>query len=69
MARATGGIFESSADPASMFRNALEAAENYYLLYYSPKNMEDTGNNFRHIEVRMKKPGYRILYRSGYFLR
>jgi VWFA-related protein len=69
MARATGGIFETSADPASMFRSALEVAENYYLLYYSPKNMEDTGNNFRHIEVRMKKPGYRILYRSGYFLR
>jgi VWFA-related protein len=69
MAQATGGIYESSADPASMFQHALEAAENYYLLYYSPKNMEDTGNNFRHIEVRVKKPGYRVLYRSGYFLR
>jgi VWFA-related protein len=69
MARSTGGIFESSANPASMFQRALEAAENYYLLYYSPKNMEDPGTNFRHIEVRVKKPGCRVLFRSGYFLR
>jgi hypothetical protein len=69
MAQATGGIFESSANPASIFQRALEAAENYYLLYYSPKNLEDTGTNFRHIEVRVKRPGCRVLYRAGYFLR
>jgi VWFA-related protein len=69
MAQATGGIFESSANPASMFQDALEAAENYYLLYYSPKKIEDTERNFRHIEVRVKKGNYRVLYRTGYFLR
>jgi VWFA-related protein len=69
MAQATGGIFESSANPASMFQNALEAAENYYLLYYSPKKIEDTERNFRHIEVRVKKGNDRVLYRTGYFLR
>jgi len=68
MAEATGGIFESSANPASMFQNALEATENYYLLYYSPKKVEDTERNFRQIEVRVKKGDYRILYRAGYFL-
>jgi VWFA-related protein len=69
MAHATGGIFESSANPASMFQDALEAAENYYLLYYSPKKSEDTERNFRHIEVRVKKGNYRVFYRTGYFLR
>lgn len=69
MARATGGIFESSSNPAAMFQDALEAAENYYLLYYTPKNVEDTERNFRRIEIRVKKGDYRVLYRTGYFLR
>jgi hypothetical protein len=69
MAGATGGIFESSANPASMFRQALEAAENYYLLYYTPKLAGDNGRDFRNIEVRVKKGDCKVLYRTGYFSR
>jgi VWFA-related protein len=68
MAEATGGIFQSSANPAAMFRSALEAAENYYLLYYTPKRLEEGERNFRTIDVRVKKGQYQVLHRSGYFL-
>jgi uncharacterized protein Yka (UPF0111/DUF47 family) len=33
MALATGGYIESSANPESLFQNAIEATDNYYLLY------------------------------------
>jgi len=69
MARATGGYFESASNPAAMFRNALEAAENYYLLYYAPSSISNTGKNFRSIVVRVKKGEFRLLYRTGYFIR
>lgn len=68
MAEATGGFFDSSANPAPMFHNALRAAENYYLLYYSPRKVEETERVFRKIEVRVKKAGYRVLHRSGYYI-
>jgi len=68
MAEATGGFFDSSANPAPMFHNALQAAENYYLLYYSPRKIEETERAFRKIEVRVKKGGYRVLHRSGYYI-
>jgi len=69
MARATGGIFETSSNPAAMFKKALEAAENCYLLYYVPKKLEGTEDNFRTITVRVKAGNYQIYHRSGYFLR
>ena len=68
MAEATGGYFDSSANPGPMFHNALQAAQNYYLLYYSPKKIEETGRVFRKIEVRVREGGYRVLHRSGYFI-
>jgi hypothetical protein len=69
MAEATGGFFDSSANPAPMFHNALQAAENYYLLYYSPRKVEETERRFRQIEVRVKKGGgYRVFHRSGYYI-
>jgi VWFA-related protein len=68
MAEATGGFFESSANPAPIFHNALQAAENYYLLYYSPRKVEETERVFRKIEVRVKKGGYRVLHRTGYYI-
>jgi len=38
MAEATGGTTDSSANMASSFQRAVIASENYYLLYYAPKN-------------------------------
>jgi len=66
MAKATGGFADSSANPASLFQKALEASENYYLLYYSPKNYEIDGK-FKNIKVRVKNKNYRITHRAGYF--
>ncbi len=68
ISEATGGFFQNSANPASMFRNALEAAENYYLLYYTPKKLDAPDRNFRTIQVRLKNGKYQVLHRSGYFL-
>jgi hypothetical protein len=68
MSEGTGGIFESSANPAAMFQDALAAAENYYLLYYTPRRIEEADRNFRTIKVRVKKGDYKILHRAGYFL-
>jgi len=66
MARATGGTTESSSNPVSLFQRAVNSAENYYLLYYSPKNYEMDGK-FREIKVRVKGKNYRVIHRAGYF--
>lgn len=66
MARATGGFADISANPESLFQKALDASENYYLLYYIPQNYKSDGK-FRNIEVRVKNASYRVLHRVGYF--
>ena len=66
MATATGGFIDSSANPSISFEKALTAAENYYLLYYSPKNRNLNGA-FRNIRVRVKTGQFRITHRLGYF--
>jgi len=66
MALATGGFTESSANPSLAFKRAVEASENYYLLYYSPKNYAGEGK-FREIKVRVKGKDYRVIHRAGYF--
>jgi len=66
MAEATGGLVESSSNPVYLFKNALDASENYYLLYYSPKNYAGDGK-FKNIKVRVKNKNYKVTHRSGYF--
>ena len=66
MAFATGGFITSSANPTGAFQDALAAAENYYLVYYSPKNRLLDGQ-FRNIQVRVKTGSFRIVHRVGYF--
>ncbi len=65
MAKATGGLVDSSANAAVSFEKAVEASENYYLLYYSPKNYEVNGK-FKTIKVKLKNMKYRITHRAGY---
>ncbi len=65
MAKATGGLIDSSANAAVSFEKAVEASENYYLLYYSPKNYEANGK-FKTIKVKLKNMKYRITHRAGY---
>ena len=66
MARATGGITESSGNPFSAFRKAVTASENYYLLYYSPADYRADGK-FKEIKVTVKGKAYRVSNRAGYF--
>ena len=66
MASATGGFAESSFNPDFLMRKAVDASENYYLLYYSPREYNSDGK-FKEIEVRVKRSGYRVSHRAGYF--
>lgn len=66
MARATGGLTDSSSNAASAFQRAVDASENYYLIYYTPANYKREGN-FRNIDVKVKNKNYRIMHRAGYF--
>jgi hypothetical protein len=57
---------DSSANPLFLFRQAVEASETYYLLYYSPKDYKVDGR-FRNIQVKVKNRDYRVIHRAGYF--
>jgi VWFA-related protein len=66
IARATGGLIDSSASAERSFQRAVEASENFYLLYYRPKDYKPDGT-FREIVVRVKGAGVRVSHRLGYF--
>jgi len=65
MAKATGGTMDSSANITSSFQRVAIASENYYLLYYTPKNYKADGK-FRNIKVKVKGKDYRVTHRAGY---
>jgi VWFA-related protein len=65
MAEATGGTTDSSANIAASFQRAVISSENYYLLYYTPKNYKADGK-FKKIKVKVKGKKYRITHRAGY---
>ena len=64
-ALATGGVVDSSRNPSAAFQNALQAGENYYLLYYSPANYTSDGT-YKKIQVKVKNQEYKVTYRQGY---
>jgi hypothetical protein len=66
IAQATGGISESSFNVRAAFAKAADASENYYLLYYRPKDYKADGK-FKEIKVVIKGGGYRVTHRAGYF--
>jgi hypothetical protein len=65
MARATGGYAMSMNNIAEAMKAAVEASENYYLLYYTPRDYSADGR-FRGITVKVKNGGYRVSHRLGY---
>jgi len=65
IAEATGGIVDSSTNAAASFKKAAVASENYYLLYYSPKNYVANGK-FMEISIKVKGQRYKISHRAGY---
>ncbi|NQT80113.1 MAG: VWA domain-containing protein [Candidatus Aminicenantes bacterium] len=66
VAKATGGIIDSSQNPSYAFKNAAAISESYYLLYYSPKNYIKDGK-FKTITVRTKNLDYKVTHRKGYY--
>ena len=66
MAVATGGYINSSSRADFLIKSAVEASENYYLLYYSPNNYITDGQ-FKEIQVKIKHKKCRIFHRAGYF--
>lgn len=66
MARATGGLISSASNSVALMEKASSASENYYLLYYSPKDKTRDGK-FREIKVKVKTGGYRVAHLAGYF--
>ena len=65
VAEATGGITDSSANIAASFQQAAVSSENYYLLYYTPKDYKADGE-FKNIHVKIKGKNYRVTHRAGY---
>jgi len=65
LARTTGGLTESGANAASAFKRAVDASENYYLLYYHPAGYKKDGK-FKEIEVKVKNRNYTLTHRAGY---
>ena len=65
ISQATGGIVDSSTNAAASFKKAATASENYYLLYYSPKNYVSDGK-FKEIKIKVKGQRYKISHRAGY---
>ncbi|MFC2142046.1 hypothetical protein ACFLR7_03835 [Acidobacteriota bacterium] len=65
VAKTTGGLTYASGNPFAAFKRAADASENYYLLYYTPKDYKSDGK-FHNIKVKIKGKKYRVLHRAGY---
>jgi len=62
MAKATGGLTENTANPAFGFKKAVKASEQYYLLYYMPKNYRKEGK-FKKIKMKVRNKIFSVLHR------
>ena len=68
ISEATGGYFGASARPEILLKDAVEATENYYLVYYTPKNTSySEERKFRTISVKVKGQGCQVSHRIGYY--
>lgn len=67
IAKATGGIVDSSQSPLAAFKNCVDAAQSYYMLYYSPADSKKDGK-FKSIKVGVKNKSFKIAHRLGYFV-
>jgi len=65
VAQATGGIVDTTQNPAAGIETALKTSNKYYLLYFTPFS-EATEGMFRSIKIRVKDRGYAVVNRQGY---
>lgn len=66
IAEATGGLVDSSQNPAASIKTALQAAETYYILYFTPSAAAPPGT-FMNIAVKVKGRDCKVLHPAGYF--
>lgn len=65
IAQATGGVADTSQNPAASFKTTLKDAENYYILYYKPASAAPPGT-FMDVAVKVRSRDYRVVHRAGY---
>lgn len=65
LSKVTGGLTHTTANAAASFKNAVDASENYYLVYYAPKNYKADGK-FKKLKIKIKGKNYRVMHRAGY---
>lgn len=66
----TGGkIFFPAAGPTldAVFREILSDLRTQYLIGYYPRNLEPTKDRFHRVSLRVRKPGFTVSARNGYF--
>jgi VWFA-related protein len=68
IAAATGGITDTSANVTASFARAVDASENYYLIYFKPGEYKADGS-FHELTVRVTSGSYRVAHRAGYIAR
>jgi VWFA-related protein len=66
VAAATGGISESTQNPAAEIKDALRASEEYYVLTYTPAQ-ETKSDSFKTVTVKVRDKDYKVFSRKGYF--
>ncbi len=66
IAEATGGVVDTSQNPAAGVRSALKIADRYYLLDYDTSNPGGDGV-FKTISIRVRGKNYKVFHRQGYF--
>jgi len=67
MAQRTGGkTFFNRNDIDTGVRTSLDDGSIYYTLAYYPKN-KNWNNKFRHVKVKLSRPGVKLQYRDGYY--
>jgi hypothetical protein len=64
IAKATGGVVETSQNPAAGMASALKILERAYLLEFVS---QDEGNSFKSLSVSVKGRSYRVIHRQGFF--
>jgi VWFA-related protein len=67
LANNTGGrAFVNTNDYKPGIARLFEETKSYYLLGYTPSPLPRPGD-YRRVEVKVKKPGYEVIARKGYF--
>ena len=68
IAQVTGGITDTSQNPAASIKTAMKESESYYLLYFTPTAAAPPGK-FIDIKVKVKNRDCRVIHRAGYLSR